>query len=462
VASAVAFPPASDRAHTAPWTKVTNQISSGACNSNVNAVSSINFSVDVDDILFVALRDPRNGGASVSVSQCGVASANSCSVNSISTGVDSTVSDYSCAVTDRTCTGLYCVAPGTYDVSITTSGLAPGSVEYQYVNQWVSLTSSASDSLRGREAHFYEIANADQALSVVLNVRSGPAVEFILSEGCSSGSTVRFQETKTCAFGNCPIWIPTSAENPRASSLYVIIDSQTLVDGRFDNDDLAKDTEYTITVTRGTANCAAPPSSGFCADTSSGSVNVFATASNAQVWRFSNTTSKNLEAQCYYNSLLDGSCSISTQVCRNYLKTLACLTVFPQCDASGYQMPVCNDICSGLAAACGDDQGLLSSLGCGSDRFSLTSSGSCVTNALGSSVTPTEDNRVRAVSNTDAALPFQLVAPQFAPIYATMPALILDDDDGAKLLENFKEVQVESSSASVLVVSFFLLLVLLF
>merc|ERR1712110_441561 len=96
-----------------------------------------------------------------------------------------------------------------------------------------------------------------------------------------------------------------------------------------------------ITVTRGTANCAAPPSSGFCADTSSGSVNVFATASNAQVWRFSNTTAKNLEAQCYYNSLLDGSCSISTQVCRNYLKTLACLTVFPQCDASGYQMPVC-------------------------------------------------------------------------------------------------------------------------
>merc|ERR1712110_681588 len=150
--------------------------------------------------------------------------------------------------------------------------------------------------------------------------------------------------------------------------------------------------------------------SGFCADTSSGSVNVFATASNAQVWRFSNTTAKNLEAQCYYNSLLDGSCSISTQVCRNYLKTLACLTVFPQCDASGYQMPVCNDICSGLAAACGDDQGLLNNLGCGSDRFSLTSSGSCV-------------------SNHDAALPYQLVAPQFAPIYATMPALILDDDD---------------------------------
>merc|ERR1712110_697159 len=149
-----------------------------------------------------------------------------------------------------------------------------------------------------------------------------------------------------------------------------------------------------ITVTRGTANCAAPPSSGFCADTSSGSVNVFATASNAQVWRFSNTTAKNLEAQCYYNSLLDGSCPISTQVCRNYLKTLACLTVF-------------NDICSGLAAACGDDQGLLNNLGCGSDRFSLTSSGSCVSNALGSTETPIEDNRIGAVSNHDAALPYQ-------------------------------------------------------
>merc|ERR1712176_1343130 len=215
------------------------------------------------------------------------------------------------------------------------------------------------------------------------------------------------------------------------------------------------------TVTRGTANCAAPPSSGFCADSSSGSVNVFSAASNAQVWRFSNTTAKNLEAQCYYNTLLDGACSISTQVCRNYLKTLACLTVFPQCDASGYQMPVCNDICSGLAAACGDDQGLLNNLGCGSDRFALASNGTCVTNALADSVIPEEDTRVAAVSVHDAALPQQLVAPQFAPIYATMPALILDDDDGAKLLENFNEVKAsETSSASALLASFFLLLVL--
>merc|ERR1712014_295515 len=168
-----------------------------------------------------------------------------------------------CAVSDRTCTGLYCVAPGTYDVAI--NGISGGSVEYQFVNQWVSLTSSASDSLRGREAHFYQIANADQALSVVLSVSSGPAVEFTLTEGCSTGSAVRYQETKTCAFGDCPIWIPTGAESPRASSLYVIIDSQTLATGRFNNKNLAKDTEYTITVTRGTANCAAPPSSGFCA-----------------------------------------------------------------------------------------------------------------------------------------------------------------------------------------------------
>jgi len=397
----------------------------------------------------------------VTVSPCGGSPAQ-CSVAPLTVGVDSDDFDYSCAVQERSCRGLYCVAPGTYDVTITAPG-APGSVEYQYVNQWVSLTSSASDSLRGREAHFYEITDANQALSVVLTVTSGPAVEFVLSEGCSSENVVRYQETKVCAHGDCPIWIPTSPESPRASSLYVIIDSQTISGGRFENEDLAKDTEYTIRVTRGVANCGAAPSTGFCADTSSGSVNVFSTASNSQVWRFSNTTAKNLEAECYYNTLLDGQCSISTQECRNYLKTLACLTVFPQCDASGYQMPVCSAICSGITSACGNDQGLLNLLGCGSDRFAMNATGTCVTNAFGSSTGSSVDTRVPAVSVHDAALPQQLVAPQFAPIYATMPALILDDDDGAaKLLENFEEVKAESSSASIVVASFFLLLVVLF
>merc|ERR1712130_884964 len=167
------------------------------------------------------------GVSSVTVSPCGGTPAQ-CSVAPLTVGVNSAVSDYSCAVQERSCSGLYCVAPGTYDVTITAPG-APGSVEYQYVNQWVSLSSSVSDSLRGREAHFYEITDANQALSVVLTVTSGPAVEFILSEGCSSVTgAVRYQETKTCAFGECPIWIPTRPESPRASSLYVIVDSQTV------------------------------------------------------------------------------------------------------------------------------------------------------------------------------------------------------------------------------------------
>jgi len=102
-------------------------------------------------------------------------------------------------------------------------------------------------------------------------------------------------------------------------------------------------------------------------------------------------------------------------------------------------------------------------LGCGADRFAMTTTGTCVANAFGSSNDNTATNRIGAVSIHDAALPQQLVTPQFAPIYATMPALILDDDDGAaKLLENFEEVKAESSSASFLVASFFLLLVVLF
>jgi len=224
--SETAFPPAADRAHTAAWTRISNQVPSASCGSNSNAVSQVNFSVDVEDILFVALRDPRGQSASVEVSQC-TGTVGSCFVAPITAGLngdgDSLTAgnaDYSCSVFEGGCAGFYCVdTPGSYDVTINAPS-APGSVEYQYVNQWVSLTSSASDSLRGREAHFYEIANADEALSVVLTVTSGPAVEFSLTEGCSvPASRTRYQETKTCAYGACPICIPTRAESPRAGSL---------------------------------------------------------------------------------------------------------------------------------------------------------------------------------------------------------------------------------------------------
>merc|ERR1712137_783369 len=204
----------------------------------------------------------------------------------------------------------------------------------------------------------------------------------MVMEGCDlSNNGARFQETKTCAYGDCPIWISTSTESPRASSLYVVIDSQSISSGRFENDLLAKDTTYQISVTRGSANCGAAPSSGFCADASSGSVNVFSTASNGQVWSFSNVTAKNNEAECYYNGIISGTCSVYTQTCRNYIKTLACLTVFPQCDASGYQMSVCNDVCVGAIAA----------------------------------TSTTAQSRVSISGASDAALPQQLVVPQFAP-----------------------------------------------
>merc|ERR1712137_601819 len=465
------FAPISDRSHTAAWTTISNEASSAYDCNAAEIDNTVNFSVEVEDILFVALREARSYGgatASVSVSQCG-GSASTCGVAQLPAGLSTTgANDYSCAVEDRSCLTGYCVAPGTHDVTINAPAGVPSTVEYQVVNQWVSLTGSASGSLRGREAHFYEITNANQALSIVLTVQSGPAVEFMVMEGWDlSNNGARFQETKTCAYGDCPIWISTSTESPRASSLYVVIDSQSISSGRFENDLLAKDTTYQISVTRGSANCCAAPSSGFCADASSGSVNVFSSASNGQVWSFSNVTAKNNEAECYYNGIISGTCSVYTQTCRNYIKTLACLTVFPQCDASGYQMSVCNDVCVGAIAACGDDAALLNTLGCGSDRFAMNNNGTCVTNALASvtaATSTTAQSRVSISGASDAALPQQLVVPQFAPIYATMPTLVLDDDDaaGAKLLENFNEVKAESSGASVLVASLLMLLVLLF
>merc|ERR1711862_691618 len=40
-------------------------------------------------------------------------------------------------------------------------------------------------------------------------------------------------------------------------------------------------------------------------------------------------------AECYYNSLLQRCAAPSTE-CKQFLKTYACVSTFPQCDANGY------------------------------------------------------------------------------------------------------------------------------
>merc|ERR1711974_494768 len=71
------------------------------------------------------------------------------------------------------------------------------------------------------------------------------------------------------------------------------------------------------------------------------------------VWTYSDMSSKDSEAECYYNSLLQRCAAPSTE-CKQFLKTYACVSTFPQCDANGYQMGVCSDLCTQVEAVCGN------------------------------------------------------------------------------------------------------------
>jgi len=454
--------------HNADFTTITIEDATGLTCGPTGNTPNLNFVVEVTDILFVSVREPvfasptgdaipPSTGVTAAITQCGVG-IGSCTATQTSEGHES-----SCAIPEGDCND-YCIEAGIYEVSFTTPDLL-ARFEYQIITEWVDLTSTTSDSLYGEAAHFYRISDADQALSIELTITSGPAVEFTVREACSDAHST-FIERQVCHFGTCHVWLPTKAKNPGQSALYVVIESGLLTATENDplaNGEFEKATNYQIRVTRGTANCRSAPTSGFCSDASLGGVNAFASLSNTQVWGYSNFTAKQDQAQCFYERLLQG-CPTPSGLCREYLKTYACLNTFPQCDANGYQMGVCNDICLQIEQACGSYEliGEFPGLVCGSGRLAPASNGTCVTGLPINGSLDTNPlqpaRRLEAVAEVDV-LPAQLIVPQFPPLYATLPTLVLDDDEDAKMLVQKKVM--DSSSASSLTIAFALLAVAL-
>ena len=322
--------------------------------------------VDVTDILSVSIKEVHGASAaSVSIVYAGSAcsSAFGCSILNNAEGVSS-----SCRAAD--CNIYSFAASGTYFIDVSTGALPAGvssSAFYlQVVNSWVDFSGSVSNTIIGQTRHFYKLSNAAQAVSIDLTVIDGPAVQLIVFDNnyasVASDLKAGFQESTVCAFGTCTIYIPTFAKHSLADTFYIEIDSSNIVGGlndplgfdsqytRHTNVHTEKTTFYTLSATLGTANCASPPSTGFCASSVEGG-NVWSEINNS-VWAFEHPELKDNEAECRFNELTE-QCPYPSEECRKWLKVFSCLESFPQCDGSGFQLGMCQDVCYEVQDACG-------------------------------------------------------------------------------------------------------------
>jgi hypothetical protein len=464
-------------------------VQGGNHNSNYVSVSSVGpddcvtsspnleFYTTVTDILLVSIRQPGSlvsaDTFAVQVSSCETGFGESCSVDATEAGINS-----SCSIPLTDCSSGHCMTPGDYRITFTPP-TGPYEFEYQVITQYVDISSSASGTIIGDTAHFYRITDSNTALSIALDITRGPALNFAVLGSCSSDDDYKFVETKMCMFGTCHTWIPTKAKQTVESNLYIVLESASAFDatgaqqsvnqeGEI-NVDYEKETIYSITITRGTANCVAPPSTGFCADTSRGAaINVWADVSN-NVWSFASSSGRDAQAECLYNDLID-RCVAPSVECKQFLKAFACVNTFPQCDADGYQMGVCHDLCSQVEdvcgpfakeAAAGNTEFLI--YDCASPRYQSGSTGSCYEN-LPVTVSPVVVDPLSFFNDDDEldlnpyGLPDTLETPEFDPIYATIPAIANDDDDGnKKIFENSDDTVVEENSSSTFSFSFLLL-----
>lgn len=440
-------------------------------------VPNLDFYVNSPEFLFVAVREVSlSSSVGVSIDSC--FNSDSCTATEDSVG-----NDASCFVDGSNCHPGRCLdVSGDYHIAFTAPGLTH--FEYQIVTQYVDITSFASSSIYGRTSHFYRITDTTTALTIELSISSGPALKMTVFSGCSFDYTEAFLETKMCHYGSCYTYIPTEAKQTPETQLYLVIDSQLDSDtpDAFDSDinpELhTKPTFYSIDVVRGLGNCASPPSTGFCANGPTG-VNVWSSLSNSNVWNYNNPSSKDAEAECLYNKLID-QCVYPSSECREYLQVLACVSIFPQCDSNGYQMGTCQDLCLQVESVCGeifsfdvdDDMDFFGLFACKSARYVEGSTGSCYTDlpVLVSTTSESFDffaddsdiegeNKINI--NVDPTLPFTLDTPTFSTIFATMPTIVLDDDDNFNNKQMTKDF-INSSSSSSLIISTFFTLCLLF
>jgi hypothetical protein len=320
-----------------------------------------------------------------------------------------------------------CVPNGQYTVSIALSSNNPDAqnygVQFQIVNDFVPLSGTVSSTITSNTRHFYSIPVNAQSLQVTLNIANGPALDFIVFDGCNMQTTpgailgnAAWNEQRVCYYGACTTSIPTRALSSLQATYYVILTSLDIpaTSPRTDRDaahssNSAKPTSYTITASVGSANCAGSIGNGFCTAAIGFNGNVFTQATTrgtggVSFWNFQNLTAKHLEAQCLYNFLSKTSCQKNSNGCQNALRVFSCFETFPLCDQSGFQLQPCVDVCNQVDQQCGFGWNInQNQYNCMSDRYVMNSSlpAGCTTITVVPTPTPTPPPVVCTTIPTD-------------------------------------------------------------
>jgi len=390
-------------------------VASGVCGS---LSTSYGYYVNANGPLFVNVREvgPAGVSATVTLNAAGVCAGTNCVASATGTG-DLT----SCGLKDGCNT--YSCASGLYYVDVALASTSQGGgFQLQVINDWVPLSGSTSGTIIGAARHFFSVANTgNSALTFKLTINSGPALRFIVFDGC--GQTTTFSETKIAAFGDTYTFVPTLAKHSGSNTYYVELYSDFPSTAnpewaRNNNDHAETPTSYTLQAIQGGANCGAAPSTGFCADSSIAGVNVWSDITTTSVWKFVDSNLKDKEAQCIYTDLSD-RCVYPTDECRKWLKVFSCLEVFPQCDGTGFQLPTCFDVCHQVELACGafeNDNDY--PFQCCRDRYTTSSTSTCFNIPPPPPPPPTFPDGNQSV---ESSFPPPIDVPVFPTIYATMP-----------------------------------------
>jgi len=182
---------------------------------------------------------------------------------------------------------------------------------------------------------------------------------------CSSD--LLYQDSVICQFGTCRISIPSSAMHTNATIFYVDVTSDLYETYAGTTYQTERTTIYSLSATLGQANCrpfSGVTTTGFCSSLGS------QLASGLTLWNTGNDTAKHAEAQCRYNKLINW-CPFPTPQCQQALQAYSCFESFPQCDAGGFALGTCLDVCNAVEQYCGSWCGLTGVAGTGSTRPEL-------------------------------------------------------------------------------------------
>jgi hypothetical protein len=165
-----------------------------------------------------------------------------------------------------------------------------------------------------------------------------------------------WSQSKLCQFGTCVLDISTFAQHPGVPKVYIYVEtvnscSDVAAGSYAASAPYEKPTNYQISATIGTANCAAFTSAafgnGFCSNPS-----ILGAQASASTWVPLNANYRHQEAQCLYNTLSQCECLAKNAVCNATLQRFACLQFFRTCDSNGFWTPVCRQECLNVYQSC--------------------------------------------------------------------------------------------------------------